>query len=734
MSILDTPIERRKVLKGFLIAGPTLAIAVRVGLDGSSPLGAFPVTTEEQADYQDFVDHMVLLGAVTPANYDLLIEIKPDGRVYAEIPKADIGQGVLGASAQMIADNLDVAYESMDVILAPADQKWGVMQFTGASENCRTLWDPIRFAGAKMRGQLMAAASERMGIPVSQLRTENGYVLARDGQKLSYGELTARASQLLTAPAATPKNSADYKIIGQPKVKYNIDKIAQGTFPYAMDLFSSKEYLPTVVALGKTHGASVVSIDDSAAKAIKGVIAITHVPGMADYLIPEAVAVTAETFGIAKKAKDALKIQWSAGPMDHLSDVEIDGLLNTIIDKVSSPGEGVEATFRWPYVPHAPMESNSAVANVTAGKAELWGGNQIPGPLQRHLAETLGIPLEQVTYHVIPAGGAFGRHLFHDQEIHAAQVSQRIGKPVKLIWLREEDIKWGRTRPVSINKVKAVVSNGDVTSFEHVMACPELDLRHGLGDIVSGYITEYNNEGACQYFWDFTAKLMYKTGPTTYKLKQRLLAKPTAAWRVVYSGQVHPVDEIVVDELARMLGQDEVDWRMKNLDTDRHRAVLQKCAEEAQWGRPLPAGVAQGVGMHDEYKSISAYIMEIDTRGKEPRMTRCTIAADNGFCVNPTGTAASLLGQAHDGFALVFRAGLHVDNGATRESNFHDYKWTRMFDSAPDMSVHILPNSNVAPGGVGELGVPAAAAAAANAWARATGKQARNFPLNEYGA
>jgi isoquinoline 1-oxidoreductase beta subunit len=162
--------------------------------------------------------------------------------------------------------------------------------------------------------------------------------------------------------------------------------------------------------------------------------------------------------------------------------------------------------------------------------------------------------------------------------------------------------------------------------------------------------------------------------------------------------------------------------------------VLAKAAEAGQWGKKLPAGVAQGIGMHDEYKSIVAYVMTIDTRGREPRMAACHIAVDNGFCVNPEGTKSSLLGQAHDGFALVYRAGLHVDNGATRESNFHDYKWTRMFDSTPDMSVSILPASNVTPGGVGELGVPAAAGAAANAWARATGKAPRNFPLNEYGA
>jgi isoquinoline 1-oxidoreductase beta subunit len=420
--------------------------------------------------------------------------------------------------------------------------------------------------------------------------------------------------------------------------------------------------------------------------------------------------------------------------MDQLSDAQIDDLLNGIIDKVTSPGEGVEATFRWPYVPHAPMEENSSCGKFEGGKYEGWGGAQIPPTLQRQLAETLGIKLEDVTYHCVPVGGAFGRHLFHDQDVQVAQASQRVGKPLKLQWMREEGIKHGRCRPVSIHHIKATTMGGDVVSYEHRMACPEMDLRHGLGDVVTGYITEYNNEGACQYFFAHTQKLIYKTGPTAITLKQRLLAKPTAAWRVVYSGQVHSVDEIVVDELAKSVGKDPLDYRMEMLDSDRHRAVLAKAAEDAGYGKKLPAGVAQGIGMHDEYKSITAYVMTVDTRGKEPRMTECHIAVDNGYCVNPKGTEGSLFGQAMDGFALVYRAGLHVDNGATRENNFHDYKWSRMFDSAPEMTLSILPSSNVLPGGVGELGVPAASAAAANAWARATGKQPRNFPLNEYGA
>jgi isoquinoline 1-oxidoreductase beta subunit len=730
MTVLEQKLGRRQVLKGFLVAGPTLAVAARLGFaDGA---GAFPTKTDELPDVQDFTD--IFVSSQQPFIYDLKIEIKPDNRVYAEGPKAEVGQGFLTMFAMLVADHLDVPFENMDVICSPAQQKYATAQITGGSHNTRVMFDPVRIVCAQMRGQLLAAGSQKLGVPVTQLRTEDGYVVATDGRKVSYGELTELAASLPKAAPAKPKTAKDFKIIGKPHTRENAHKIVRGKAPYAMDLFSSKEYLPTVLAMAPTHGASLISIDDSEAKKIKGFIAATPIPGMPDYLIPEGVAVTAETFGIAKKAKNALRLKWTGGPMDQLSDGQIDDMLNGIIDQVASPAEGVEGTFRWPYVPHAPMEENSSCGKFENGKYEGWGGAQVPNILQRQIAETLGIKVEDVTYNVIPAGGAFGRHLFHDQDVQVAQISQRLGKPVKLQWLREEGIKNGRTRPVSIHKVKATIAGGDVVAFEHRMACPEMDLRHGLGDVATQYLTEYNNEGVAQYFFAHTQKLMYKTGPTAITLKQRLLAKPTAAWRVVYSGQVGTINEIMIDEIARSLGKDEFDYRMQMLESDRHRAVLAKVAEQGQWGRKLPAGVAQGLGMHDEYKSIVAYLTEIDTRGREPRMTRCTIAVDNGFCVNPEGTKSSLLGQAHDGFALVFRAGLHVDNGATRESNFHDYRWTRMFDSTPDMSVHILPASNVTPGGIGELGIPAAASAAANAWARATGKQPRNFPLNEYGA
>src|SRR5688572_10225709 len=281
MTALETPVGRRQVLKGFLIAGPTLAVAARLGIaDG---VQAFPTKTDEVPDQADFTD--TFIASETPTMYDLKTEIKRDKRVYDEGPRQDIGQGFLTTFAMQVTDHLDVPMENMDVICSPAEQKRGAAQITCGSHNTRALWDPIRVVCAQMRGQLLAAGSQKLGVPVSALRTEDGYVVARDGRKVSYGEITALAASLPKSPAAMPKSSKDFKIIGKPKSRENAPKVAQGSSGFVMDLHSSKEFRPTVLAMAPTHGASVVSIDDSQAKKIKGYIGHTHIPGMPDYLI-----------------------------------------------------------------------------------------------------------------------------------------------------------------------------------------------------------------------------------------------------------------------------------------------------------------------------------------------------------------------------------------------------------------------------------------------------------------
>jgi isoquinoline 1-oxidoreductase beta subunit len=373
------------------------------------------------------------------------------------------------------------------------------------------------------------------------------------------------------------------------------------------------------------------------------------------------------------------------------------------------------------------------VADVGPDGAEIWTGANMPVVTLQDLAKTLGLREDQVTLHCVQTGGSFGRRLYHDPAAHAAQVSQRIGRPVRLMYTRSDDLRHGRCRPASVHHVRATVRNGEITSFEHRMAATELDFGHGAGEAITASGARNHPRETNRGVFAITQKVPYKVGVTSLSLQEKPFAVPAGTFRAVYSGTVATVNEIVIDELARTMGMDEYGFRRQRLDTDRARAVIDKVAHEGRWGRLMPAGTAQGLGMHDEYKSVVGFLMECDARGPEPRITKVTIAVDPGRVVNPKGLESQLMAVTMDGISLAFSAGVHIDRGMIREAGLDAYRWGRMYTSPFDIVVHILPPTADTPGGAGELGLPAACAAAANAWARATGRPPRRFPINENG-
>jgi isoquinoline 1-oxidoreductase beta subunit len=291
----------------------------------------------------------------------------------------------------------------------------------------------------------------------------------------------------------------------------------------------------------------------------------------------------------------------------------------------------------------------------------------------------------------------------------------------------------GRHRPASHHKLRATWLLGNVLSFEHRVACAETDFRHGLGEALTAAGAMVSPLGLSQSVFMLTEKVPYNFGIETQLLSEVALPVPTASWRSVYSGFTAMCNEIMVDELARRLraDRDPVAFRLATLTSPRARAVVQKVAQVGQWGRAMPAGTAQGVAYHEEYKSFVAHLVEVDTRvpaGELPRVTKVVIAADVGTAVNPAGLEAQLLGSFVDGQSTTFTAGNHLDSGAIREGSFSDFRWARMRHTPPQYSVHIMP-STAEPGGAGELGFPSAAAACANAYARATGTRPRRFPI-----
>lgn len=728
-------IDRRRFLAFLMVGGPSLAVGVRLGREGllGRAASAVGVGLPELTDVYDGND--ALIAHDGPFSYDLMIEITAENRVRFEVPRTELGQDIITAAAMMLADNLDARLADIDVSLSPAELRRQTGQFTGGSNSVHSLWDPIRVTGAELRARLATAGADYLGVPADTVRTEDGYVVARDGRRVAYGTI-AEAAARVTVPkvAPTPKPLDQLKVVGTRQGRLDARDTVTGQKHYAMDI-SVAGAVPTVMAFPPTVGASFGSMDDSAARAMPGVVAITPIPGEPDIRIGGGVAISAETFGQARAARDMLQVRWSPGPMDDMSDEQVRRLLYSLLDPCTAPvtPDGIDAFFEWPYVSHTAMETDDCVADVRADRAELWMAAQTPVVTLQAVASTLGLRDEQVTLHVVPAGGAFGRRLFPDPAVLAAQVSQRIGRPVKLMLTRADDLRHGRNRPASVHHVRVSVSQGRITSFEHRMASALMDFRHGLDDRFTAEAARATPEGYNQGTIPLTATVPYDVGVTSMSLKERELAIPTGAFRNIYTGPLGTINEIVISELAHTLGRDDYQFRRELLDNDRYRAVLDTVAHHGQWGRPMPAGTGQGLGMWYEYKSIVAYLAECDARGHRPRITRCTIAVDPGRAVHPRGIENQLIGVTMDAISLVFHSALHVDRGAIRESGFADYHWARMADSPSEITVHILPPTADVPGGLGELGLPAACAAAANAWAAATSENVRRFPIHHPG-
>ncbi len=713
-------ITRRRLLV-YATATPTLGIAVRIaadlgiGTDDPAPAGA------QVAGIVDFTDALTL--AALPTQHLLVVEVTAAGRVVARLPRAEVGQGITTAVAQIVAEELDARLADVDVVLEDARPELLFNQLTGGSNTIHALYGPLRTAAAHVRARLVTVAARRWGLPAGRLRTRDTAVVAPDGRSLGYGGLAADAARVvLPAVPATPKDPEDFTLVGRPTGRIDARDIVTGRARYTQDL-AVPGALPCVVARPPTLGGTVGTVDDRAARALPGVVAVAR--------IPTGVAVVADTFDHALAARDALVVTWQPGPSAHLSDADVRSRLTSAVPPFVVPPLGsltVERRFDFAFVPHAPMEVLNCVADVRADRAELWLSAKSPIVAAQTVALRLGLPVDRVTVHVVRGGGSFGRRLFFDPAIEAALVSRAVGRPVRLLWTRADDMHHGRLRPASHHRARATHLLGNVVTYEHRMGSVTLDGGHGLGEILTAVGAEALGAVGPAMF-QLSQLDPYHFGTQTRLLREVDLAFPTGSWRSVFSGQVRTVDEVMVDEIARVLGRDPVAFRRAKLRSARTRAVLDRVASAGSWGRALPAGVAQGVGLHEEYKSVVAYLVELDARDRaRPRVTRAVAAVDVGRAVNPRGLEAQVQGALVDALSVTLQAGVHIDGGAVRESSYTDFRYARMRDAPLAVEVHVMPPTGE-PGGAGELGVPAAAAAVANAWARATGSAPTRFPI-----
>ncbi|MFJ2821177.1 molybdopterin cofactor-binding domain-containing protein [Streptomyces toxytricini] len=714
-----------------LVAAPTLALVTHAAAEALAPHAAHAAVPSlpAPADLVDLGDLFILAGAPTAAL--LALTVDPDGTVRFRLPREEVGQGLTTAVAMLVAEELDTPLATVRVELDDARPELLFNQLTGSSNSIRSLYGPVRRTAATARARLVAAAARRWGVPAASLTTAEGAVRAPDGRTAGYGSLSAAAADpALPVPAAAPKERQDHALVGRPTGRIDARAMVTGAQRYTLDL-DVPGAKPCVVRRPPTLGGTVRSVANLAAvRAMPGVLHVAT--------LPTGVAVVAETFGQALDAKAALDVAWGPGPADGLSDADIRARLRAAVPPLLVPPlltPCVDAAFDFAFVSHAPMETNCAVADVRPDRAEIWSGLKSPIVARQTIAAELGLPVDKVTVHVVQAGGSFGRRLFFDAALEAACVSRACGRPVRLMWTRVDDTRHGRMRPATHHRIRAAYALGEVLSFEHRVAAAETDFRHGLGEIITATAAHLpagiGNATLAQTLFHTTVASPYHFGLTTHGLNEVPTGMPTGSWRSVYSANTRGAEEVVVDELAARTGQDPYRFRRAFLKNDAQRAVLDKAAAEGQWGRPLPAGCAQGIAFHEEYRSRTACLVEIDTRDPEHvRVTRAVIAVDVGLPVNPRGLEAQMTGGLTDAISTTLRAGLHIDKGLPLEGSYSQFHWAQQRDTPRDVRVFVLPATGERPGGAGELGVPAAVGAIANAWARATGRKPRSFPLD----
>jgi isoquinoline 1-oxidoreductase beta subunit len=739
-------ISRRRFI-GYLIAAPTLIAAAELGVAPGRAGAAVP--TVQPIDQYDLSD--LLTDAALPTSNLITVRVNPDGTVSFALPRAEVGQGITTAAAMTIADEMGIALDKVKVTLADARPELLFNQLTGGSNTMHAIYTPIRVAAALARQRMTAAAVPSLGGTASGYRVSDGVITGPDGRSVTFGELTRRAAVNRNARMQVElKPASQLKLVGTPQRRIDAHDIVTGRKQFAMDLPVS-DALPTMVCRPPTINGSAVRVHNLAAvKAMPGVTDVVMIGHTAD--VPGGVAVRARTFGQCIDAIRALKVDWAPGTVDGKTEESV--LADLRAAELPLPpalplAGSIEKLFTFAFRPGDPLEPNCAVADVRSDRAEIWSSLKSPIWAKEQIAASVGLPLDKVVVHVAQGGGSFGRHLFCDAAFEAATISKRIGKPVKLMWHRTDSFRQGRAHPMVTSRVRIQYAGGNVLAFDQRHTGVATDFTQGLGELITATFARPPGQNLLQYsetIFNLTANVPYDFGLATQLLNEvyEYNTFNTSSVRNVYSPEVGTATELMVDEAARAMGKDPYAFRRAFVRDDRMRAVLDRAAHEAGWGRAMAPGTAQGIAIHNEYKGRAACVVEIDCRPATvnrripdaytgPRVTKATYVVDVGLPINPLGLQAQMMGGIMDGIAQVLSFSLHLQDGHFLEGSWDNAYYTRQWNTPPQLNVIVMPPTTGSPGGAGEFGVAASMAATACAYARATGTLPTRFPVNHDG-
>ncbi|MEZ7197241.1 xanthine dehydrogenase family protein molybdopterin-binding subunit [Pseudodesulfovibrio karagichevae] len=660
------------------------------------------------------------------------LEIAPDDTITVWVGQTNLGQGTQTGIAMIIADELDADWNRVGVRMALAadvfkDPKWGV-QLTAGSTSIRHRWDLLRTVGAAARLMLLRAAAEEWNVDPARCSTKSGKVHGPDGRSLSYGRLTDAASRQEVPKDSPFKNARDYTIMGTYRRRFDMVDKVQGRTQFGLDV-RMPDMLIAVLARPPRYGAKPESYDEKAAMAVKGVRKVLPYDGK--------VAVFAETTHAALKGRDALAVKWSKGDVPDLSDKYIADLFG---EKMSGPGailsQGdaekalagaasvIEASYSVPFVSHAQLEPTNCTAFVEADRCRVWAPTQGQTASLQAAAEATGLPVDKIEVMTTFCGGGFGRRIESDVVTEAVALSKAVGRPVKVMWTREDDFSDDVYRPASVCHIQGGLdAQGDITAWRHKIASPSIFSRVSPEAVKDGM-----DSSSIQGLDDMP-----------YKLPNRLIEyvlvdlPMRVGWlrSVAYSYNVFTVESFM-DELARKAGKDPVAFRLALLEPgSRPHKLLTALAEKSGWNTPVPPGRGRGVALTDCFESVAGHMAEVSVDRASGKVTvhRLVCVVDSGVSVYPDALTAQMEGGAIIGLSMTFNEAMRFADGGVASTNYSGYPLLSMTQVPEKVEVHMI-DSGAKAGGIGEPSVPTVAPAVANAIFNATGVRLRDLPLD----
>ncbi|GAA4279002.1 xanthine dehydrogenase family protein molybdopterin-binding subunit [Aquimarina mytili] len=696
-NIVSPSFSRRSFIRTSALAGGGMLIGFNL-FQACKPEATPPVDIS-QLNFNDF---------------NAFIKIADNGMVTIFSPNPEIGQGVKTSMPMLIAEELDVLWENVHVVQGALDTKNFTRQVAGGSQSIRHGWEPLRQTGATAKQMLINAAAAKWGVDASECKTNNGVITNSKGEKLGYGEVVKEAANLQVPENVTLKDPKDFKIIGTDAYNVDIDKIITGKPLFGLD-YKEDNMLIASVLRPPAFGKKLVDFDDTAAKAISGVNDVVK--------FGDKIAVLAKDTWTAMQGKKALNANWTSDSKLESTEEHnkiLTDLLNgkefktlradgDVKKAFAGADQVIERTYESPFLPHNCMEPMNFFADVTAEKVRLVGPIQTPARTASRVAELLERDVKDVSVEMTRMGGGFGRRLYGDFALEAAEISNLAKKPVKVVYSREDDMSAGIYRPSIKYKISASIKDGQITGYHLKEASVNTNMY--------GLIPNFFPAGAIEnYQVDVAA---YDSNITT------------GAWRAPYTNFLSFAEQSFFDELAEILEIDRIKLRLDLLQKvkgttderiqyspERLEEVIKVAVEKSGWGN-AKEGVFQGFSAYYCHNTHVAEVADVVLENDTPVVKKVTCVVDCGIVVNPLGARNQIEGGVIDGIGHAMYGDFSFKDGEPIDKNFNTYRLIRI-NETPVIETHFIEN-DIAPTGLGEPTLPPAGAAIANAIKAAKG-------------